>query len=100
MQSNYSELPNVMSVADAKAFAARSYTPSAHWLIYRGTTYATPKHHESNSGPVAETRSLSVNTELHYRGTTYITGAPVIIPPQSNRVAKQQLIYRGATYLV
>ncbi len=100
MQSNYSKLPNIMSVADAQAFAARSYTPSAHWLVYRGTTYAASKHGGSNSGAFVETRSLSANTQLHYRGTTYIIGASVSNPAQLERMAKQQLIYRGATYLV
>lgn len=100
MQSNYSDLPNVMSVADAKTFANQPRTDAAHILAYRGATYTVPKQSDTNSVQVTAKRLLPVNTTLHYRGTAYTIGTSASNSARSPRLTKQQLIYRGATYEV
>ncbi len=98
MQSNYSELPNVMSVADAKAFAAQQQAASQPVLVYRGATYTLLKQYE-RTDQMTEGRSRPAGTQLHYRGASYTVGVAENRPSQASRVASQSLIYRGATYI-
>ncbi len=98
MQSHYSELPNVMSVTDAKTFAVQQQATSEHLLVYRGVSYTLPKQRDLSDGQVAVSRSLPAGTQLRYRGVTYMTGS-VNHSVQPKRVTNQPLIYRGVTYI-
>ena len=96
MQSNYSDLPTVMSVADAKTFAAQWQETSEHLLVYRGATYPVPKHQIVQA---AEPRSLSTGTQLRYRGSSYTLETTNHHPMQSSQVSSQSLVYRGIPYI-
>lgn len=104
MQSNYSDLPHVMSVADAKTFATQRQETSEHLLVYRGANYTVPKQQVVQDAVSQSLRNLqngplSTGTQLHYRGASYTLGTTNHHPMEPSRVTSQSLKYRGITYI-
>ncbi len=98
MQSNYSELPNVISMTNAKTFTTQRQSISERLLVYRGATYHILQQRVNNADQEQARLAQLVGKRLMYRGATYeIFPASLleVIVPKTMR----QLIYRGTTYL-
>jgi len=97
MQANYSELPNVVSVADAQR-VTQPETTSMHLLAYRGATYAKSEVGQMSTSQIATLRSLPSSVQLKYRGTTYKMNETAGISSTFQQTVNQKLTYRGVNY--